>query len=114
MKRNSGIAIIVTVALGILAVYVSGWTPCPADVNEMAIISEDNVVAGAITKYRAVIENQGPVMYDRVNVTVYIADESGEVKEIKQYEFENIKPGDSRIIYLDLQGTHAYINSIWK
>ncbi|PKL61664.1 MAG: hypothetical protein CVV31_10045 [Methanomicrobiales archaeon HGW-Methanomicrobiales-2] len=114
MKRNSGIAIIVTLVVGILAIYVSGWTPVPADVDEMEIVSEDNIVAGDITKYRAVIKNQGPVMYDRVNVTVHIADESGEVKDIKQYEFENIKPGDSRIIYLDMQGTHAYINSIWK
>lgn len=114
MKRNSGFAIIVTLTVGVLAVYVSGWTLSPADVNEIEIISEDNIAAGDITKYRAVIKNQGPVMYDRVNVTVYIADESGEVKETKQYEFENIKPGDSRTIYLDMRGTHAYINSIWK
>jgi len=105
---------IVALVVGLLAVYASGWTPSPADVDEMKIISEDNILAGDITKYRAVIKNQGPVMYDKVNVTVYIADESGEVKDIKQYEFENIKPGDSRMIYLDMQGTHAYINSIRK
>ena len=46
MKRHSGIAMIVALVVGLLAVYVSGWTPSPADVDEMKIINEDNIVAG--------------------------------------------------------------------